>query len=513
MAEETAKSAPVINEVATIRTDIEVFPGWDLRLENPDVIIRTESHGKGLKLYDEVDRDAHAGSVLQTRYLAVVGKEWQIIPAASAPKSGRPSSTSQEKVVADFVSSALENCNFDQARQEILQGILYGFYPCETMWKPQDGAIVIDKLICKHPRRFIFTPERELRLLTWTSFLTGETLPERKFFVFRYGDSDNPYGKGLGQRLFWPVWFKKNGIKFWMIYLEKFGAPTPVGKYPNGTGPEDKDTLLRALAAVQTETGIAIPEGMAIEFLEAKRSGSVDYKDFEAYMDGQISKAVLGQTASTEGTPGKLGNENNQAEVRQDILEADADLLDACLNETLIRWLVDYNFTVTQYPKIKTLAAQKPDLDKQSQIDERNVKSGVKIPSKHFYDTYGYPQPAEGEEVVTPASPGAPPATAEKAQFAEQETAAAEDSADLIAARLGNEAMRITDKIYMAPLRRLVEKAKSLDELRNKVIDLYKEMDPADLGIMIAQAMAIAEATGRYEVAEETGTLDGKKKA
>ena len=65
---------PITDEIATTQKDIDVFAGWLQRLENPDPTLRTESKGKGLKLYDEVDRDSHAGSVLQTRYLSVVGK-------------------------------------------------------------------------------------------------------------------------------------------------------------------------------------------------------------------------------------------------------------------------------------------------------------------------------------------------------------------------------------------------------------------------------------------------------
>jgi hypothetical protein len=81
---------PEVREIATTGKDIDIFAGYINRLENPDPVLRTEAGGKGLKLYDEVDRDAHAGSVLQTRYLAVVGKEWNIEPARAVPGIGRP---------------------------------------------------------------------------------------------------------------------------------------------------------------------------------------------------------------------------------------------------------------------------------------------------------------------------------------------------------------------------------------------------------------------------------------
>ncbi|HRR41448.1 MAG TPA: DUF935 family protein, partial [Syntrophales bacterium] len=454
---------PILDEIATVAKDIDIYAGWIKRLENPDPVLRSEAAGKGLRLYDEVERDAHAGSVLQQRILAVVGKEWEIIPAKSVLKLGRPASTTQDEVVADFVSDVLENCNFDQARQEILKAILYGFYAVEVLWSPSKDGIRIKKLIAKHPRRFSFTMERELRLLTPTNMIEGEPVPDRKFIVFTYGDSDNPYGRGMGQKLWWPVWFKKNGVKFWLVFLEKWGMPTIWGKYPPGTTPEQQAALMDAIEAIQTDTGIKTPDTMGLELLEASRSGTVTHEQLCEYMDRQISKAVLGQTLTTEvGERGAYAASKTHNEVRQEIVEADADLLDACLNETLIRWIVDYNFPgVTAYPKIKTYAAPKPDLKAQSEIDKTLVVDiGLPVTKEYFYETYGIPAPQEGEETVggKAASNGEPPQFAEKNQ-------ADKDTPDVIADKVAREAMPVTDELYMAPLRRLVEEAESLSDL------------------------------------------------
>jgi len=400
---ELNRKRPQMQEVATIRKDIDVFAGWLTRLENPDPVLRTEAAGRGLKLYDEVARDAHAAAVLQQRIQAVVGKEWEIVPAGSPKRPGRNPGVTQERKIADLVSEALENCNFDQARSELLLCLLYGYYVLEVLWTVKDGKIVIDRLRGKHPRRFLFSPEREMRLLTPESMIDGEALPPRKFVVMTHGDSDNPYGSGLGQILWWPVWFKKNGIKFWLTFLEKFGMPTALGKYPSGATEKAKGDLLDALDAIQNETSITIPEDMTAEYLEASRSGTATYEGFADFMDRQISKAVLGQNLTTElKGGGSLAASQIHNEVRQEIIESDADLLDACLNATLIPWIVDYNFPgVTAYPRIRTYAAPKPNLKEQSEIDKTvSADIGVEIPKRHFYEIYGYPVPEEGEETV-----------------------------------------------------------------------------------------------------------------
>src|SRR4030042_3756733 len=100
MATEETPQKPVTDEIATAQKDMDIFAGWLKRLENPDQTLRTESQGKGLKLYDEVDRDPHAGAVLQSRYLSVVGKDWSVVPPESKTiKRGRPQTLTKEQQI------------------------------------------------------------------------------------------------------------------------------------------------------------------------------------------------------------------------------------------------------------------------------------------------------------------------------------------------------------------------------------------------------------------------------
>jgi len=494
--EEKSADKPITDEIATTSKDIDIFAGWLNRLENPDPTLRTEAKGKGLKLYDEVDRDPHAGSALQTRYLSVAGKEWEVTPAAD---------DDQSKKVADFVSSTLESFNLTQATQELLQGILYGFFVGEIMWGTRKGSWVPVKIIGKHPRRFSFTMERDLRLLTPQNMIEGEPVPDRKFIVFTFGSSDNPYGKGLGQKLWWPVWFKKNGIKFWLVFLDKFGMPTGVGKYPPGTPPEQQKALLDAIEAIQNETGVKIPNTMAIELLEAARTGKVTYETLCEYMDKQMSKAVLGQTASTEGTPGKLGSEDSQEEVRQDILKADADLLSEVFNVTLIPWIVDYNFPgVTDYPKFWIRTKEEGDLKPLAERD-KIIAGDLRVPVgvKYFYDTYGIPAPEEGEDIVEPGIRGAGESENRRAgEFAE-------NAGDLSPAEtlnaLGEKALSDADAdLYetMAPVRDLLLSVNSLAEFKKRLLEVNNNMDASAMGELMQRALVLADLSGRFDAQE-----------
>jgi phage gp29-like protein len=487
MSETKQQAPPIADEIAVITKDVDITAGFFL--DNPDPTLLTESKGKGLKLYDEVDRDAHSGSVLQTRYLAVAGEKWEVKPGVDDTKGQK---------IAAFVSKSLKNCNLLQAVQELLQGILYGFYVGEIIWQEKDKQIVPARILVKHPRRFGFSQARELRMLTKVAPREGEAVPERKFIVFSYGASDNPYGKALGQRLWWPVWFKKHGIKFWLVFLEKFGMPTGVGKYKSGATPEEKTTLKEAVDAIHSETGLIIPDGMIIELLEASRSGTVTYESMCDYMDRQISKAVLGQTLTTEVSGGgSYAASQTHDEVRQDIKEADAGMMAECLNETLVKWLVDYNFAgVKDYPKFGYVTEKESVLKELAERDEILVaRVGVKVDDGYWYDKYNLPVPKGGAEVVTPITGYQQPQFAEQqtkktyspAQQALEDLAAASTAADPLA---GNEKQLV----------QIVREASSYEEAMTKLLDFYPQLDVASLQDGLENAMVNGQLLGRRMV-------------
>ena len=492
--QQTRQAAPPIaDEIAVISKDVDVTQGYFL--DNPDSTVLTESKGKGLKLYDEVDRDAHAGSVLQTRYLAVAGEKWEVAPGADDDRS---------REIAAFVTGALTNCNLLQAAQELLQGILYGYYVGEIMWAERDKAIVPAKILAKHPRRFGFTQERELRMLTKAAPREGEAVPDRKFVVFSYGASDNPYGKALGQRLWWPVWFKKVGIKFWLVFLEKFGMPTGVGKYPAGAKDADKKTLKDAVEAIHSETGIIIPDTMLIELMEASRGGTVTYESLCDYMDRQISKAVLGQTLTTEmsSSGGSYGASQTHDEVRQDIKEADAGMLAECFNETLIKWLVDYNFWgVAAYPKFGYITEKAAVLKELAERDEILVgKIGVQVDPDYWYKTYNLPAPQGGPAVITPVTGYPPPQFAEQTVETKRTFSPAQQALeDLGAASTATDPLAENERQIV----KIVQAASSYEEAMEGLLAFYPGMDVSRLQAGLDNAMINGQLLGRKMVQDD----------
>ena len=414
----TAPAKPEQNEIATTRDGRDITRGYVdglPLLPTTDKLLALKGNGD-LAIYQEVLRDEQVKACFEQRVRAVVSKPWEVRPGGKKLA---------DKKAAEFIDEQLKAIRFDSITEKMLYGVFYGYSVGEAMYAVVDGKVVLDTsrggIKVRDRRRFGFAPDMSLRLRTSVNPM-GEILPEKKFWHFATGSDhdDEPYGLGLAHWLYWPVFFKRSGVKFWLIFLEKFGMPTALGKYQPGAPKTDQDKLLEALGAIQTDSAIIIPEGMTAELLEATRGGTADYTALYDRMDAAIARATLGQTASTQGTPGRLGNDDLQGNVRDDIVRADADLVCMSFSATIVKWLVEWNFPGAALPQVWRKCEDEEDANQTAERDERICGMGFKPTLKYVQDTYG------GEWVERAATPDvALPGRGvggEGAQFAEAAT-------------------------------------------------------------------------------------------
>lgn len=413
---------PEVREIATTRDGRDITRGYVDSLPllpSTDKLLALKGAGD-LLIYQEVLRDDHVKACFGQRVRAVTSRPWEVMPGGTKRI---------DKLAAEFIETELKKIRFDDITEKMLYGVFYGYAVAEPLYAVENNQIVLDMarggIRVRDRRRFGFAPDMSLRLRTMTQ-PTGEELPDKKFWHFATGSDhdDEPYGLGLAHWLYWLVFFKRSGVKFWLIFLEKFGSPTAMGKYQPGTPVEEQNKLLAALQAIQTDSAIIFPDGMTAELLEATRGGTADYTALYDRMDAAIARVTLGQTASTQGTPGKLGNDDLQGDVRADIVKADADLVCMSLNATVIKWLVEWNFPGAALPQVWRKCEDDEDANSAAERDERINKMGFKPTLKYIQDKYG----GEWVEIKTPAlpsvraygnTPGAPADSPPATEFAE----------------------------------------------------------------------------------------------
>ena len=488
------------NEIATTRDGRDITRGYVdglPLLPSTDRLLALKGNGD-LTIYQEVLRDDQVKACFGQRVRAVTSRPWEVKPGGDKRI---------DKQAAEFIKAQIDNIAFDDITEKMLYGVFYGYAVAEPLYAVEDGKIVLDTsrggIKVRDRRRFGFAPDMSLRLRTSANPM-GEKLPEKKFWHFATGSDhdDEPYGLGLAHWLYWPVFFKRSGTKFWLVFLEKFGSPTAVGKYQPGTNQEDQDKLLSALQAIQTDSAIIFPEGMTAELLEATRGGTADYTSLYDRMDAAIARVTLGQTASTQGSPGKLGNDELQGDVRADIVKADADLVCMSFNATVVKWLVEWNFPGAALPQVWRKCEDEEDSNTTAERDDKICKMGFKPTLKYIEDTYG------GEWLETP--PGTPPGQVGGAEFAESDrrvpgnllkSNGQTDELDALAEDLAGDWERVTDPL-IAPIVALAAEAASFEEFQARLPDLIQGMDAAVLAEALAQGQFAARIWGKVNAAD-----------
>jgi phage gp29-like protein len=256
---------------------------------------------------------------------------------------------------------------------------------------------------------------------------------------------------------------------------------------------------------------------MLIEFVESKQVGaSADlYEKRVDHLDQQVSKAVLGQTATTDAIAGghAVGQEHRQ--VQEDIERADAGALAAILNRDLIRpWMLlefgelgqesaaedrprrrdrrQADRRVRRAPgAVRAGCGQKPDArpDRARQTGRR----------RFFFGPAGRHGPwGSGDKGHSPAERRAAGKCPDRKALHGQ-LAATLTPEDVIAGAAKQLAAPAADSM-LDTIRELVDRAGSLAELKAMLEADTPNRDAADLALAMRQALVVAELAGRAEI-------------
>ncbi|MCB0252555.1 MAG: DUF935 family protein [Anaerolineae bacterium] len=391
----TKLARPVLLELATNENDIT--QGYIDKLMQPEDAILLERGGGDIRIYRELLRDDQVISTWQQRRLALISKETFVEPGGKSAIDKQAAEALQENV------DALE---WDDITEKMMYGIFYGHMVGEIMWAYDGRQIAIDDIKVRRPGRFRFGTKGELYLLTKEN-IRGELMQSDttgavargtrnphgpKFWAYRAGgdNHDNFYGLGIGHQLYWPVFFKRNDIKFWLTFLEKFASPTALGKLPGALidDSQKRNQVLAALRSIQSDSAIVIPDSVEIELIEAARSGTADYAGLHARMNAAISKIVLSQTMTTDD-----GSSRSQAEVHKDVrdevVEADSDLLCGTFNRSVARWWRDLNYPGAAVPRVWRKTEPDEDINERADRDTKIHALGYDPTEDYIKETYG----------------------------------------------------------------------------------------------------------------------------
>jgi phage gp29-like protein len=400
---EVKAGRPIVAEVGvgTAGSMYSSYPSQGLTPERLAAILKEADQGDVLRqaeLFEEMEeKDAHLGSVLQTRKLAVAGLDWEVV--------ADPGTKGQE--AAAFVKEAIGHIeNWDGALLDLLDAIGKGFAISEIMWEVAGGRVWAKELRWRHQKMFTFYDGGRLveapRLLTGGEPVRGEELPPNKFVVHRFRSrSGAAHRAGILRPCAYTYLFKNYALKDWVIFNERFAMPMRVGKFGPGASEAERRTLRNAVFNLGSDAAAVISDSTVIELLDTdgKRASADIYEKLLQFCDRSVSKAVLGHTGSSESTPGRLGSEHEAREVRQDLIEADAKALQRTINMQLVRPLVEFNFGPDAgLPAFRFRHEAEEDLREVAETYRTISQMGVEVPAEFVYERFGIPMPEKGEE-------------------------------------------------------------------------------------------------------------------
>lgn len=373
----------IYKEIATVQNDM-TFPAWGGIYRQLDATLLARAGGKGIWLYDDVLRDAHAFAVIQNRIMTVLSYAWEL---------KLPENASDLDIKAfEEVRNQLQNMPFDKVCEDLLYAILYGYSVGEVMWERENDRVVAKDILDRDQKRFYMDEFYQVRLRTIENQFPGETIPDRKFIWHTFGSRKrNPYGRGLGDKLWYLVHFKKELMKFWLSYGEKFASPTILVKLPAGATPDMQAKGLEAAQAISSEAELAIPEDLKPELLESRHHASAGvYQSYIAMLNEEISKCVLNESVTTSsGEHAARAAVATHNEVRLELVQADSNLLCDTLNNTLIKWIVELNFPGARAPRLSRDIASPEDLFKRAQRDQYVGTLGYRPTLAYIRRVYG----------------------------------------------------------------------------------------------------------------------------
>jgi phage gp29-like protein len=431
------------------------------QLPNPDVVLQKK--GLTVAAYSDLLYDAHVSSCIQSRKAGVLSLEWDI--------------TNADSYIIEDVKDMLQELDIYQIITDILEATLYGYKPLEVFWRYENNKIIVKDIIGKPSDWFIYDDLNILKFLHKDS-MDGIIAPAFKIIVARHNASyTNPYGESVLSRCFWAWFVKKEVFKFWTKFAEKYGMPFMVGKLEGAPDDESLDEFRDALDTLLQDGTIAIPDGKDIQSFQTNQTSATEaYEKLLSFCNAEISKSVLSQTLTTEqGDKGTQALGTVHQTVRKDVVDSDKKLVESVFN-TVIKWYVRMNYPDIAPPLF--VMFEEEDVDQALATRDKTLADTkqIEFTSVYWQRKYGFKE----DEFKMPAK-------APEAAFSEEPPPNEYKTLSMFEKSV---------RTLLKPIMAEVDKAKSFEEIKDKVIEIFPYLDTSEIEELIGQSILASSIQG-----------------
>lgn len=464
---------------------------------------------------DMEEKDAHIFAEMSKRKRAILTLDWRIAPPRNASAAEKKQAEQLQEWLTDLP-------DWDDVLLDCLDGIGHGFSALEIAWQ-RLGSDWLPQSLTQRPQRWFQTLQHDGNALRLRDGSAEGAEPWKFGWVIHKHKAKSGYltRAGLHRVLAWPYLFKNYSVRDLAEFLEIYGLPLRVGKYPAGATNQEKATLLRAVAEIGHNAAGIIPDGMLIEFQNAAQGSEEPFEAMIGWCERSQSKAILGGTLTSQAdgksSTNALGNIHN--EVRHDLTVSDARQLEGTLTRDLLYPMAVLNFGQVDprhLPRLEFDTRKPEDLKLYAEALPNLVGLGVKVPVKWVHDKLAIPQAQEGEEVLTAPRPemALPPelrpvpkpaqTAAASLQYravltnAQGEVVYPDQAAlDAAAASLPADAINAGMEQLLAPVIQAIRDGATPDDALEALVAAYPDMDDSAIADLLARAIFVADVWGR----------------
>ena len=450
------------------------------------------------------ERDTHIFAELSKRKRTISSISYQILPFDDSQKASE---------IAQFVSEMLNNLSYDGFKIDQITGfddVIFNIADAigkalsinEIIYDVSEGQYVIKQIKHRPLDWFKFNPNNstELRLLD-NSYEGEELIPGKWIVHFHPAKSGSPYRAALFRVLAWLFLFRNFSVKSWWQFLEIFGIPLRLGKYPEGSSDEEKNTLLRAVTNIAQDAAAIIPEGMEVDFKDAVKGAGNPHQKMLEWTEKEISKAILGATLTSNNQQVgsyALGQVHNQ--VRMDILANDIKLITTTINNQLIKPVVQLNYgTTAPVPYIQFDIPKPDERETFSNILKTLSDIGMTdIPVWWIRENLNIPAPEKGD--VTLKDLIGSTLNPQSSRFKNRKELNSRDDYtpnQKVIEGLVKNAMRILGSSNIDTLLEIIKNSNSYEQLSENIAKSFPDIDMDEFNEVLSDAIFTAELFGR----------------
>lgn len=411
----SAVREPQTEQLANVRSlynELDEHPARGLTPQRIHAILREAEEGQIIRqaeLADDMEeREPQIHTELIKRKLALLKLDWDIEPPTK-PSAAETKAAEQLKEWVQSIPGFKTNILMN-----MLDAIFKGFSATEMWWNLEEGYLM--PRFDYRPQRWFTLSENRNAIHLRDNSPYGQPLRPFNWLQHRHPARSGYIGRqALCRVVMFPYLYKNMSTRDLAEFLEIYGLPLRLGKYPGGASDKEKMALLRAVTDIGHNAAGIIPMGMEIDFQNAAASGTqVPFEAMLDRMDAAISKAIIGQTlTSGEGQHGTqaLGNVHN--EVRLDILAADAALVAETLTQQLLAPMALLNLPGMNPKRLPRFVIEVPepeDIKLMADSLPKLASAGVEIGVKWVSRKLRIPALDPGEQALrgTPAPAAAP---------------------------------------------------------------------------------------------------------